>query len=275
MSKENAWWQTITFDFIKIPKDLFRMPQYSHLSTLAKVLYGFLLERTSLSAANGETWTDESGDCFVYFPITEIMERFGCGHDKAAALLQELEHAGLITRTLKNRGRPYRIVVQPFVMSPESRHPPNREKRTADLGNPEGNKTEKNKTDLNKTDPITTADREGVMKEIKKNLCYDVLLEQVPKNLLDGIADVIVDTLCSPTPTVRIAGETVLREEVCSRFRALDQMDVYYVNDLLKREPGEIRYLRSYILARLYEAKNLSDTYYDRWVERDMNKAPA
>ena len=275
MSKENAWWQTVTFDFIKIPKDLFRMPQYSNLSTLAKLLYGFLLDRTSLSAANGETWTDESGDCFVYFPITEIMERFGCGHDKAAALLHELEHAGLITRTLKNRGRPYRIVVQPFVMSPESRHPPNRENRTADLGNPEGNKTEKNKTDRNKTDPITPVDREGVMKEIKENLCYDVLLEQVPKNLLDGIVDVIVDTLCTPTPTVRIAGETVPREEVCRRFKALDQMDIYYLNDLLKREPGEIRYLRSYILARLYEAKNLSDTYYARWVERDMNKAPA
>lgn len=275
MSKENAWWQTITFDFIKIPKDLFRMPQYSDLSTLSKLLYGFLLDRTSLSATHGEAWMDESGDCFVYFPITEIMERFGCGHDKAAALLHELEHAGLITRTLKNRGRPYRIVVQPFAMSPESRHQPNREKRTADLGNPEGNKTEKNKTDLNKTDPITTVDREGVTKEIKENLCYDVLLEQVPQNLLDGIVDVIVDTLCTPTPTVRIAGEAVPREEVCRRFKALDQMDIYYVNDLLKREPGEIRYLRSYILARLYEAKNLSDTYYARWVDRDINKAPA
>ena len=275
MTKENAWWQTITFDFIKVPKDLFRMQQYSDLSTLAKLLYGFLLDRTSLSATNGEAWTDESGYCFVYFPISEIMERFGCGHDKAAALLQELERAGLITRTLKSRGRPYRIVVQPFAMSPESRHPPNREKRTADLGNPEGNKTEKNKTDLNKTDPITTADREGVMKEIKENLCYDVLLEQVPKNLLDGIVDVIVDTLCTPTPTMRITGETVPREEVCRRFRALDQMDIYYVNDLLKRESGEIRYLRSYILARLYEAKNLSDTYYARWVDRDMSKDSA
>ena len=211
----------------------------------------------------------------MYYPITEIMERFGCGHDKAASLLQELERAGLISRTLKGRGRPYRIVVNPFTMSSEDQKSTARNYRTADLENPEGNKTERNKTDLNKTDPITTADREDVMKEIKQNLCYDVLLEQIPKNLLDGIVDVIVDTLCTPTPTVRIAGETVPREEVCRRFRALEQMDVYYVNDLLKREPGEIRYLRSYILARLYEAKNLSDTYYARWVERDMNKAPA
>ena len=103
MTKENAWWQTITFDFIKIPKDLFRMPQYSNLSTLAKLLYGFLLDRTSLSAANGETWTDESGDCFVYFPITEIMERFRCGHDKAAALLQELENIQSNPRTRPSR----------------------------------------------------------------------------------------------------------------------------------------------------------------------------
>ena len=87
-------------------------------------------------------------------------------------------------------------------MSPESRHPPNREKRTADLENPEGNKTEKNKTETNKTEPITPSDRERVEREIKANICYEVLLEQVPKDLLDGIVDVIVDTLCTPTPTI-------------------------------------------------------------------------
>lgn len=275
MTKENTWWETVTFDFIKIPKDLFRMPQYCGVSPMAKLLYGFLMDRTSLSAANGERWMDECGECFVYFPITEIMDRFQCGHDKAATLLRELEQAGLITRTLKNRGKPYRIVIRPFETSSKSSNPADRGNRAADLGNSEGNKTEKNKTDLNKTNPITPADREGVMKEIKENLCYDVLLEQVPQNLLDGILDVIVDTICTTAPTVRIAGESVPREEVYRRFRALDQMDIYYVNDLLKREPGEIRYLRSFILARLYEAKNLSDTYYTRWVDRDMKKEPA
>ena len=264
MNKENLWWKDITFDFIKVPKDLFRVPQYSTLSPLAKLLYSFLLDRTSLSAANGEAWIDEFGSHFVYFPITEIMERFGCGHDKAAALLDELERADLIARSLKSRRKPYRIIAKPFAMSSEN--------KAVDLENPEGNKTKKNKTDSNKTQQITAADRERVAKEIKENICYEVLLEQVPRKLLNAIVDVIVDTLCSPTPTVRIGGNAIPRAEVCRRLRALNQMDIYYVNDSLKRETSTIHSLCGYILARLYEAKNLSDTYYGRWARQDMSK---
>lgn len=273
MENETPWWTGRNYNHIKLPKALFKNPQYENISPLAKLLYGFLLDRTSLSYANGEDWLNENGEAFVYYPITEIMERFACGHDKAASLLRELEQAGLITRTLKGRGRPYRIVVRPFAMSPEDQKSTTRNRRAAGLENPDRNKPE-NKPDRNHTDPITTADRASVEMQIKENISYEVLLEQIPKNLLDGIVDVIVDTLCTATPTVRIAGETVPREEVCRRFRELDQMDICYVNDLLKREPGEIRYLRSYILARLYEAKNLSDIFYSRWADRDLNKPP-
>jgi hypothetical protein len=111
--------------------------------------------------------------------------------------------------------------------------------------------------------------------QIKENISYEVLLEQVPQKLLDGIVDVIVDTLCTRSPTVSISGATVPRSEVHRRFLELDQMDICYVHDQLKKETHEIRYLRSYILARLYEAKNLSDVFYSRWAERDLNKPPA
>lgn len=271
MTAEKKWWKCVQFDFVKVPKDLFRVPQYEKLSALAKLLYGFLLDRTSLSGANGEAWTDDDGENFIYYPITEVMERFQCGHDKAAALLQELERAGLITRTLKGRGRPYRIVVKPFSMTMEKKKPKRKKKQTADLENPDGNKTE-NKTDMNYTDLITPYDRVSVETEIKENISYEVLLEQVPQKLLDGIVDVIVDTICTQSPTVKISGDTIHREEVRRRFRELDQMDIYYVNDSLKKESSEIRYLRGYILSRLYEAKNLSDVYYEKWVEQDLKK---
>ena len=112
--------------------------------------------------------------------------------------------------------------------------------------------------------------------QIKENISYEVLLEQVPQRLLDGIVDVIVDTLCTSSPTVvSISGTTVPRSEVHRRFLELDQMDICYVHDQLKKETQEIRYLRSYILARLYEAKNLSDIFYSRWAERDLNQVPA
>ena len=260
MTNEKRWWKCQQYDFIKVPKDLFRAPQYEKLSALAKLLYGFLLDRTSLSDSNGEDWINESGESFIYFPITEIMERFQCGHDKAAALLQELEHTGLITRTLKGRGRPYRIVVKPFASTTEKKNSKRRKKQTASLENSDGNKT-KNKTDINYTDLITPFDRASVEIEIKENISYEVLLEQVPQKLLDGIVDVIVDTICTESPTVKISGDTIPREEVRRRFWELDQMDIYYVNDSLKKAPNEIRYLRNYILSRLYEAKNLSDIF--------------
>ena len=274
MENETPWWTGRSYSHIKVPKALFKNPLYENISPLAKLLYGFLLDRTSLSYANGEDWLNENGEAFVYYPITEIMERFGCGHDKAASLLQELERAGLISRTLKGRGRPYRIVVNPFTMSPEDQKSTARNCRTADLGNPDRNKPE-NKPDRNHPDPITTADRVRAEVQIKENISYEVLLEQVPQRLLDGIVDVIVDTLCTRSPTVSISGTTVPRSEVHRRFLELDQMDICYVHDQLKKETQEIRYLRSYILARLYEAKNLSDIFYSRWADRDLNKPPA
>ena len=87
-------------------------------------------------------------------------------------------------------------------------------------------------------------------------------------------ARLIVDTLCTRSPTFSISGATVPRSEVHRRFLELDQMDICYVHDQLKKETQEIRYLRSYILARLYEAKNLSDIFYSRWADRDLNKPP-
>ena len=49
--------QAEQFSFYRIPKVLFTDPQFKPLSTDAKVLYGILLDRMSLSVKNG--WLDE------------------------------------------------------------------------------------------------------------------------------------------------------------------------------------------------------------------------
>ena len=43
--------------YIKIPKDLFINPLYKHLNSDSKIIYGFLLDRLSLSIKNN--WIDE------------------------------------------------------------------------------------------------------------------------------------------------------------------------------------------------------------------------
>lgn len=273
MTNKTQWWQG-QFDFIKLPKQLFRSAEYQAVSPLAKLLYGFLLDRTSLSSASGSLWETENGEYFVFFPISEIMERFCCGHDKAASLLQELEEVHLISRTRKSRSQPYQIIVQPFPMNTEKPRPVSRKIRKVDLGNSVHNKTEHIKTDFNYTDTITASDREMVSKKTKSNICYDVLLKQVPLPILDGIVDIITDTICSSEPAVKISGTTIPMQEVQRRFLELDQMDIAYIWDSMKTETHKIKSPRGYILARLYEAHNFSDLFYDQWLRFDEASTP-
>ena len=49
--------QIDNFTFYRVPKALFTSPRYKALSSEAKILYGFLLDRVSLSTRNG--WKDE------------------------------------------------------------------------------------------------------------------------------------------------------------------------------------------------------------------------
>ena len=55
------------FNFYRIPKVLFTDPRFSKLSVEAKVLYGLLLDRMSLSLKND--WIDEDGKVYIYFKL--------------------------------------------------------------------------------------------------------------------------------------------------------------------------------------------------------------
>ena len=99
--------------FFRIPCALMTDARFSDLSAEAKLLYGLLLDRVSLSEKNG--WRDEAGCVYIYFKVGEIGRALGCGKDKALCLLRELESgtgAGLIVRVRQGLGRPSRIYVR-------------------------------------------------------------------------------------------------------------------------------------------------------------------
>ena len=77
------------FSFYRIPKVLFTEERFQGISADAKVLYGLLLDRMSLSARNG--WLDDEGRVYIIFSIEDIMIAMGCANQKAAKLLYELE----------------------------------------------------------------------------------------------------------------------------------------------------------------------------------------
>lgn len=112
--------QAEQFSFYRIPKALFTEPNFRELSTDAKVLYGILLDRMSLSLKN--QWIDAQNKVYIIFTVDEIMDALNCANQKATRLMVELEkQAGLIERKRQGLGRPNLIYVKNFAATINSK----------------------------------------------------------------------------------------------------------------------------------------------------------
>ena len=86
------------YSFYRVPKVLFTEPCFKTLSCEAKVLYGLMLDRMSLSIKN--RWLDSEDRVYIIFTVEEIAELMNCGTQKAVKLVKELDSSngiGLIT----------------------------------------------------------------------------------------------------------------------------------------------------------------------------------
>ena len=103
------------FTFYRIPKQLFTNSYFRNLSTDAKVLYGLMLDRISLSVKNH--WIDEQNRVYIYFSVEDTMEYLNCRKNKAVQLLSELDGEkgiGLIEKRRQGQGKPTVIYVKNF-----------------------------------------------------------------------------------------------------------------------------------------------------------------
>ena len=104
------------FSFFRIPKALFTEKEFASLSTDAKLLYGILLDRISLSKKNG--WIDSDGYIYIIYTIAELQELLRMSHTTVTKLLYELDSVhgiGLIERYRQGNNRPSVIYVKNFV----------------------------------------------------------------------------------------------------------------------------------------------------------------
>lgn len=103
------------FNFYRIPKLLFTDNRFSKVSIEAKVLYGLLLDRMSLSIKNG--WVDEENRVYIYFKVSDAMEYMNICKEKCIKLFAELDSekgCGLIFRKRQGLGKPSIIYVMNF-----------------------------------------------------------------------------------------------------------------------------------------------------------------
>ena len=273
------------FFFYRIPKVLFTEERFRSVSAEAKVLYGLLLDRMSLSCKNG--WLDKEGRVYIIFTIEEVMTALSCADQKAGKLLHELESkCRLIERKRQGLGKPNLIYVKNFV----DKDVDNASGSTAPSPESRGSYTDKNYTDFSDTDsfPFTSfrgdhgreskrteaALRERYRELIAENIAYDALLTDYPyeQDTLEEILELLVDVVCTTKSSVRISGDDKPAEVVRSQFLKLNSEHIRFVVGGLKENTTRIRNMRQYLLATLYNAPLTIGNYYRSLVSHDMSE---
>ena len=284
------------FSFYRIPKVLFTEERFKNISAEAKVLYGLLLDRMTLSAKNG--WQDKENRVYIIFTIEDIMTAMGCADQKAGKLLYELESkCRLIERKRQGLGKPNLIYVKNFITPSGSRflNRENHDSGEVKITDQEplksrSNNTENNNTDLSDTDSFlftsfredhgretkrSDADqREQYRKLIMENISYDTLLIDLPyeQDILSEILELMVDAVCTTKPTIRISGDDKPAEVVKSQLLKLDSEHIRFVMEGLRENTTRIRNMRQYLLATLYNAPLTIGNYYRSLVSHDMSE---
>ena len=285
--------QADQFSFIRIPTVLFSQEQFKNISPEAKVLYGILLKRMDLSAKNG--WFDDQGRVYIICTLEEIMETLNCGNQKAVKLMDELEEKiGLIERKRQGLGKPNLIYVKNFICpvdkvdnsSPShflkcENHTSGDVKITLqEVRKSHGSNTDNNDTDNRYTEnPIYPGRDEEEMRArmicesfFEDQIEYDYLLDQYPyeRETIRGILDLLVDTYCSKRKYIRVAGDDKPADVVKSQIAKLNSSHIQYVMDCLKENTTDVRNIKQYLLAALYNAPTTISPYYQAKVNYDF-----
>ena len=96
----------------------------------------------------------------------------------------------------------------------------------------------------------------------------DTYREIIKENI--ELVELMLQTVLSQRPYIRIAGDDYPREVVKSRFLKVNFSHVEYVFDCLDNNTTKVRNIKSYLLAALYNAPATMDSYYRAEVNHDL-----
>lgn len=147
-------------------------------------------------------------------------------------------------------------------------------------------KTKDNKLKINNPNPINQSAEQITVEEIssvdsidvidftQQRKYYEKLIAQrigytdyqsesgYRADLVKAMYSVIIDSICSSNPTLRINSSNVPQETVKDTFLKLDSSHIEYVLDMLEEHKPDITNIQSYLRTALFNAVGTKDMYY-------------
>ena len=218
------------------------------------------------------------------------------GPDAILSALRELENYGYLVRhqARDEKGRMssmvFEIYEKPQEVLPEAGNPytenPDADNPVTEkpyMGNPAQRNTdqvitEKTNTSLNNYQSINLDgmdrmdERESYRELLWENLELDILAHDTRLDMdrVNELLEIMLDAVCSTSPTIRINGEDMPQQVVKSRFLKLNSSHIEYVLQAMNENPSAIRNIRAYLLTALYNAPLTMDNYYSALVNHDL-----
>lgn len=273
------------FASFRIPKALFTDIRFSNISTDAKLLYGLMLDRMSLSLMN--KWLDDKGRVYIYFTLEDACELMNVAHGKAVKLFAELDFnkgVGLIERKKQGQGRPAIIYLKNFASAqnpekiPAGKEKPdfrnsevkpsqNRKPGVPKTGSADFRFSDANKTNINKTEDNNQSIFEGVAENaapvlfsagedleelmdcyrdaIKSNIEYDLLCKK--KSVDSSILDEIVELMVC----------TAINQDSLVRIGSQEYPNSYVKKRLLGMDSSHMEYVLDSLAKTTSKVRNI------------------
>ena len=198
------------------------------------------------------------------------------GVDGIQATVRELENAGyIIRRRVRDqngqvRGMEYTVFEQPRKPEPENpvQAKPAQEKPAQENPAQLNTKETNNENSKYASDLIRTQYRDLILDNIE----YALLAARNPTDRarLDELVHLMLDTVCARRKTIRIAQNDFPTEVVKSQFLKLNAEHIQYVLDRMRQNTTEIRNIKQYLLAALYNAPLTMENYYAAQINHDL-----
>ena len=120
--------------------------------------------------------------------------------------------------------------------------------------------------------PAELQEEEQYRRYFKEALELEILEQGYPadKAVLYEILELLVETVTSRKKFLRICGEEKPKEVVKSRLMKLDSSHIQYILECLKENSTQIRNIKQYLLATLYNAPVTVDSYYSAQVRHEF-----
>ena len=287
------------FSFYRIPKVLFTDSYFKDLSSDAKILYGLMLDRMSLSIKN--QWFDDKNRAYIYFSIEDIMELLNCGRNKAIKSMRELDDEtgiGLIEKRRQGFGKVNVIYVKTFM--PEKTDEKkfeeelkkfkkqtsveNEESTEVYISNPNNTNLSDTEMNDNKSNHIISVDEKRCDSDnrsedyqayenlVKETIDYESLeiTHHDDMRQVDEVVNLIVETVMCKNDKILIASNWYPASLVKKKFLMLTYSHIEYVLHCMRGNTTKVKNIKKYLLAALFNAPSTMNGYYQAEVNHDM-----